>query len=186
MRQQKNRPQQLQYESEIQLLRRMFISSAYSIKKDYLIKILSCSKANNINVDILFSILIIEKMNRGDLWSRILERTAAFISPKLVIKLDLSIGLGQIKISTAQKVSNVPPQKLIIDLLKPELNIEIVSRLLSIYNEQTAGDSNQIKKMVNLYTTGKKEVENNTQLILYIQLVNWCVSQKVFSKVLSV
>lgn len=135
---------------------------------------------NNVNSELLFAILTIEKMNRGGLLNRLVERTISLVFPLIAVKLDLSLGIGQVKISTALKVTDVSPIKLAGELTSLENNIRIVAKLLNWYQSVQP----DIVGMVNCYTTGIERPKTCFRRSIYIELVLFSMENSVFKKVL--
>lgn len=88
------------------------------------------AKQNDINVDLLTTVLKLELYNRGQLYYRILEKIACTFFKGIAIKKDISVGIGQIKISTAEKVLRKNPELFVKDLADDKLNIEICGAYL--------------------------------------------------------
>lgn len=165
--------------------RKKFIKYTLKINRSYLSIIDLSSKKNNIHPEILFGVLVVEQINRGDWITRSLESVASIFFPRILIKLDVSLGFGQIKISTAKTVTDLKKDKDIVrSLVNVESNIELAARLLADYYKCCKTDHEPLRGLVNLYGTGRKKVTPNKELNIYYSLLSWSVSQKMFLKTL--
>jgi hypothetical protein len=109
------------------------------------------SEKYNINFYILKSIIVIEKINRWNLYNRFVEILLAYLIPKVIVVADFSIGLCQIKPSTAKKVYKTINNDNIIKLLiNPYTNIHICAKII---HEMKAEN---LEEIVLLYLTGTK------------------------------
>lgn len=88
-----------------------------------------CTK-NNIPNDLLGKIVTLEYIYRGRTYYKVSEHIVCRCFPSLAIKKDISVGITQIRISTAQKILKMAPQKFIVKLLDFEFNLEVCGRLL--------------------------------------------------------
>lgn len=134
------------------------------------------SLKNKYNPEFLFAIIIVEKMNRKNI--SLLEHILVFIFPKVVIFLDFSIGLCQIKPSTAKLVTSVKDSEIIKLLLNPSINIEVMCKLIEHYRMKYYTK----EEILNCYLTGKKRPRMNNELKIYYELTIWssknCFYQK--------
>lgn len=164
--------------------RRKFIKYTGKMNKSYLNMIYSSSLKHNVNVEILFGVLVIENINRGNYIIRSLENIISLLSPNILINLDASLGFGQIKISTARALKLFKTDKDVVRaLINVQDNIELVAILLKSYYDDCKNDVDFLRGIVNLYGTGKKIVNLNRELEIYYKLLSWSVFQKKFSKV---
>ena len=97
------------------------------------------SDKNNIDSEILMTILLIEEFNRGSICHQLQEKFLVSLFPGIVLKKDMSLGLGQIKLSTASRLLDVSKGEALPLLMNPIKNIEICARYLALllkqYNE---------------------------------------------------
>lgn len=126
--------------------------------------------------EFLFSIIIIEKMNRKNI--SFLENILVSLFPRIVIFLDLSIGICQIKPSTAKSVTNLKDSELIKLLMNPTINIEIMCKLIELYRIKSCTKD----EILNLYLTGKKKPQMNRELRIYYELTIWSSSNYFYQK----
>ncbi|WHY86055.1 lytic transglycosylase domain-containing protein [Neobacillus novalis] len=151
-------------------------------KEDTILTINKYSSVYQVDPEIIYSFILIESMNRGGIFTRKLEKFCSFF-PYLLVKLDPSLGLGQVKISTAKMVWNSScDTEIIKKLLNPQNNIELVSNLLSIYLKDCKGENNKFMSLVKLYTTGNKFTPINRELIIYYNLLCWSISNHTYKK----
>lgn len=88
-----------------------------------------CNKYD-ISKELLETIASLEYIYRGRWYYRFLEIILCKYFPKTAIKKDISVGIAQIKISTAKKIKEECPLKFINNLYKPEFNLEICAAYL--------------------------------------------------------
>ena len=162
---------------------RTYLNTAINLNKKILELILNVSKSS-IEEELLFSIIVIEKMNRGHFSNYILEKCLSLLAPSILINYNASIGLCQICVKTARKVVNLPEETIVRKLMLPEYNIDIMLKLIELYSyESTSDKSNLRKTIINLHTTGKKNASPNIYLDMYHELVNWSIKNRCFSKI---
>lgn len=116
---------------------------------------------------LLKSIIVIEQINRGHWLLNTAEKIIAKFFNKYLIQKDFSIGLCQIKPSTAKTVfPKISHEKISLILLKQESNIHICAKILAPYNFKS------IEEIILLYTTGStnKNYLKNPAIKLYINL----------------
>ena len=78
----------------------------------------------------LRTIVQLEVINRGSIFHRILEKLAVRVVPSIVIKLDASLGLAQIKVSNAKEYFHYSPRRYLSEMLKPEISIDLCAYML--------------------------------------------------------
>jgi len=163
--------------------RRRFIKYIGRMNKSYLNMVYSSSLKNNVSPEVLFGVLVIEHINRGNYIMRSVENIISLVCPIILIKLDASLGPGQVKISTAKALEVFKTDKEVVrGLINVQDNIELVAKLLKSYYDCCKNDVDPLKGIVNFYGTGKKNVNPNRELDIYYKLLSWSVSQKKFSK----
>ncbi|PEF81434.1 hypothetical protein [Bacillus toyonensis] len=168
------------------LYKNKLLHHAYRTNRKILSSIETTSKINSVDPEIIFSIILIESVSRGNFFMRSIEKIAGMVFPNILIRLDVSLGIGQIRISTARELCNLTNNKQIIKLLLDfESNISLISKLVSIYVEDCRFDKNPIKSIVKMYTTGNKDTVDNVQSTVYYMLVSWSISNGTFHKVLA-
>lgn len=123
----------------------------------------------DINPNLLLCIFLIEKMNRGNIIYRVLERLICSFD-KIVTKKNPSIGPCQIKFLTARTLEvEMSDKELISKLLDKFSNIELCARLIVSFNIVP----NSTLQIIKMYTTGSLNVPNYSWIILYNELVEW-------------
>ena len=120
--------------------------------------ILRCATEHRLAPDIILGILAIEHINRGSIFGYI-EHFLARVYPQFLLTKDCSIGIAQIKISTAQIVNQCAQKELLNMLLDNEQCINICARLVRHYCDQYQLDSLPSRELAfhiaYLYLTGK-------------------------------
>lgn len=99
--------------------------------EDYSKYIEDSAKKYNINKELLMIVLLVEYINRSSFTGRVLERMIAVLFPALAIKLDLSLGMAQLKISTIKKLTNEPNRIILREIFNEKYNIEMCALYLS-------------------------------------------------------
>lgn len=94
------------------------------------------SEKYKINKWLLKSVLQLEQLNRGSFLLSVYERILCYIFPAIAIKKDLSIGLAQLKISTAVQVLEKNPQSILKKLFDPEFNIRVCAKYLKTIEKE--------------------------------------------------
>lgn len=150
------------------------------IYKKYSSYIIYYSDRYNIDSEILFAIIVAEQSNRGDILTRILEKIAAIYVN--FYKLDPSLGLAQIKVSTAQSVIKHPVRNIAWKLTTASFNIDCLSRIIKEKSCQIGCDKREIGAFISWYTTGKKGNEKIPSLQIYISLVEWSLETNFFKR----
>lgn len=147
-------------------------SNIYSIKQ--------YAKKYNLNPNLILAFVIIEKLNRGHIVQIYTEKLIAAFWPKLLIYLDASLGIGQLKISTAKKILSINDNTSVIKyLLDSDKNIEIMAKLIKCYNR--SDNTQNLEYLVKLYTTGNKFANWNTSINIYYQLFCKIVAKQFFA-----
>ena len=143
-----------------------------SIKNDIIEKF---SNRYNINPSLLKSIIVIEQMNRGHLLYKFVEKFLSIYLKNILVKMDLSIGYCQIKITTAQKMCRKIKKELLIKFLVNEnINIHICARLLASLKNKT------IDETIIYYNAGTFDKNIIDQsLIFYLDLCKHGLSKKI-------
>lgn len=160
-----------------------YLEQSYRLRKEILMFINNASETEDIDAEILFGIISLESLNRGDFFTRTLERIGVFLAPTYLIKHDMSLGVGQVKISTAKKVlANQNDKEILISLIHPKKNIEIVAKLLSSYLNNSARSENTLRYLTNKYITGKENPKLNKEMEIYYLLLKWSVQNEIFKK----
>lgn len=160
-----------------------YVNTAISLNKKYLKWIFNSSK-DGVDPELIFAIIVIEKMNRGSFSNRFLEKLLSVLCPSIIIKLNASIGLCQIRVRTAKKVVTMTNKKIVKALMSAEDSIDILTKLLKLYGDEIADDKINIERTVlNLYLTGKKDVSPNIYLTTYYDLVEYSIKNQCFHNI---
>lgn len=142
---------------------------------------------HEIDVELLFGIVTLEKLNRGDLLNRYLEKVIYFFSPQTLVKKDMSIGVGQIKLSTIKKTSKYETDRsLLKKMINPQTNIVLVAKVIQdiLNNLEPYVDLNDItlKNIVSCYLTGSEKTRTNPQIMMHVNLLKWSINNQLFRK----
>lgn len=112
------------FQADLYLTKRKIVFQKSFIEQ-YSNEILQSAEKYNIDSDLLKTIIQLEIINRNSLYNRILEKISVRFFPGVLIHIDASLGLAQIKISTAKDYFHMAPRRYLSDMLKPEINIDL-------------------------------------------------------------
>lgn len=125
----------------------------------------------------LYGILLLEYVNRGSWITRNTERVVVSLFTQSAINLDLSIGIAQIKISTAKKFYPDSDIKIIAKkLLVDEFNIHLCAQIINKYY-LSPHKNNKLLGLVKQYTTGNKNTKENLSIAIYYTLLKWIIDE---------
>jgi len=96
----------------------------------YEYEIIRICHANDINIELLKTIVALEYIYRGQWYNWLSETILCKYFPWLAIKKDISVGLTQIKISTAKEILEMAPKKFVNKLMDPEFNMDVCAKFL--------------------------------------------------------
>ena len=84
----------------------------------------------------LETVLKLEIFYRGRIYNRILEKIICRFFPKIAIKKNISVGIAQIRISTAEDILRKDASSFLGEICNDEFNIKICAKLIKkIINE---------------------------------------------------
>ena len=146
----------------------------------------SASK-HGIDPDLLMKVVQLEKINRGIIYYKLLEKIAVRWIPSYLIKKDATIGLTQIRISSVKDYFHTSPRKYIAEMLKPEISIDLcaytLKQLLDEYDEMDESledfyDDPDISEdfllsvyIASRYVCGKKKILSKF-ILIYATIIN--------------
>lgn len=142
----------------------------------YRYEINNISVSNNIPTELLETIVNLEYIYRGRWYNSLCESILCHLFPKFAIRKDISIGLTQIKISTAQKTLKMASTKFLKKLLEPDFNLEVCAKMLKniIYDYYYPSDydymrdnSEDIYQYIAYRYLCRNYSENNKTVLLY-------------------
>lgn len=157
-------------------IREKYIYQCDTFKLDTLVLIKELSIKMRISSELLFAIASIEKFNRGGIVNTFVENLLCISFPNFVIKSDLSIGICQIKISTAKK--HLKGEACLITpkmLISSKTNLLVCAKILSSYN------TSDFDKIVYKYIC-KENGAKTKEYYIYLELLKWSVQNQLFSK----
>jgi|SRR5699024_4569023 len=130
----------------------------------------------------LYGMVLIEYLNRGKLVIRFIEKSAVYLCTKKVIKKDYSIGIAQIKISTAKRFcSKKEDRKIAKRLLNDKFNISISAQVIREYY-LSPDNKNKILGLVKHYTTGNSNSKMNSTIFIYYKILKWVIKCERFNQ----
>lgn len=139
---------------EVYILEHQLNMESTKIEKNkYLID--KMARENDINVILLETILRLEIFYRGRVYNKFLEKCLCKYFSKIAIKKNVSVGLAQIRISTAGDVLKENPYHFIKEICDDNLNIEVCAKLLKIlinkYEDMCSKNSNSCEDYEDVY-----------------------------------
>lgn len=170
-----------------EVLRKYYIKIYYravNLQK-YIHTIKRAATRNKIDPNLLLGIISIESANRNGV--SFIENLLVKVFPYLVVKLDISIGISQLKVSTILRELDLKTTKMFLvkNLINPTFNICLCGKLLKHYSKQEHNDKNKfdhVLSLVKLYTTGKNNGENYPWIILYSIILMKILQDNLFDK----
>lgn len=155
------------------------------LKKKHIDKKIALIKkhANTYRIDHneLYAILVLEHVNRGSFITRFMEKIVVTFLTNIAVKFDLSIGIAQIKISTAKKIyPDSKYQSIARKLLNDDFNICMCAKIIKEYHLSPLED-NTLLGLVKNYLTGNVNTKLNTSIIIYYELMKWIVENSIIS-----
>lgn len=97
---------------------------------EYCYEIEKHAEESNVPIDLLYTILCLEYTNRSSCGYRFIENLLVKYFKKLTIRKDISIGLSQIKPSTAKELIKKSPYEFLENLINNEFSIQLCAKLL--------------------------------------------------------
>lgn len=138
-------------------------------------------KGTDIDPNIVYGILLIEFANRSNSINKISEKFICWFFPNFAIKRNLSIGLTQIKISTAKLFIDLDDTKIIQLLCNDKDNIIICTKYVKwIFNKFSLEKSElnyQIFVISNIYNSGTMRNYLLPWIKFYTDLLNFSVDK---------
>lgn len=131
----------------------------------------------------LYGILVLEHLNRGGLIIKFIEYFYIKIFYNFLPK-DITVGIGQIRISTAkQYISELTKKEIANKLLNKENNILIAAMVIcDYYNNHQKKKKRKYKEMVKFYTTGTINTLDNYSIEMYTFLLEWIVNNEIMGE----
>lgn len=139
----------------------------------YIFKI---SKEYLIDPNQLYGILLIEQVNRGGWIIKIIEMLFVKLFYNIVPK-DISIGIAQVRISTAKfYLPNFKSREIANILLEDRINIRIAAKIIrTYYDTQKPKNNSGLIHLVNYYTTGDVYTPEDDSIKVYSLLLKWII-----------
>lgn len=137
--------------------------------------------ANEYDIEFTYihSLLTIERFNRGDFITKYKEHLSVKFLPQFTANQDPSLGIGQIKISTAEEYfpnkSKLELQQL---LLNTEFNISLCANIIKDFQENKNVDNTNLD-LIKIYITGSSSSSMNDTIRLYYFLFEWLINKDI-------
>lgn len=148
----------------------------YNIANKYRCYIEGYSARHNINQSLLEGIVLLEYINRHNTFHRIGESILCKWFQQTAIRLDLSVGLCQIKISTAALLNRLPPERYIKRLLNPRYSIRMCAKYIKYIIDDIFASEDPppsdcsyefILQVAKSYITGSKYMDATPEVEIY-------------------
>lgn len=134
-----------------------------------------------INPYLLETIVRLEIANRYTFFNRTIEHLAVRFIPNIIIRMNASIGLAQIKISNAQKYFHRAPQLFLPEMLKPEISIDLCAYMLkSIIDKYTDYNPHEDIEMEGFYDDD--DLSDDYKMSVYLASKYLCGDNLVLQK----
>ena len=114
---------------EVYIIEHQLGMNNYLIEKNKFV-IDKVARENDINTILLETILKLEIFYRGRMYNKILEKMVCRFFPKIAIKKNVSVGIAQIKISTAETILRENAFDFIKKICNDKFNIELCAKLI--------------------------------------------------------
>lgn len=137
--------------------------------------------ANEFDIEftLINALLTIERFNRGDFITKYKEHLLVKFLPQFTANQDPSLGIGQIKISTAEEYfpnkSKLELQQLLLDT---EFNISLCAHIIKDFQKNENMDNTNLG-LIKLYTTGSSSSSINNTIRLYYFLFEWLINKDI-------
>jgi hypothetical protein len=136
-----------------------------------------------VDPELLFAVLVLEQISRGGL-PRLLERLVAKLWPGWLERRDCSLGLPQIRISTAQQVVCVSKREIIRAMMDDGRSIRVCAQLLRRYEDEHGLHSLPAKErftsFAKLYLTGRIDTPIHPRIDIYARLLAYAKCCRLF------
>ena len=164
----------IQFKNKLELLKNRLTSNV-KFTDEEIVCIYKNANEYEISFEELHALLSIEKFNRGDFVTQFKEYISVKVLPDFTSKLNPTIGIGQIRLSNAQKhFKNFTEKALLEALLDKEFNISLTAKIIKdIQGNQESENPNL--ELIKVYTTGDKEAEISSTIRLYYYLFEWLI-----------
>lgn len=164
----------IQFKNKLELLKNRLTSNV-KFTDEEIVCIYKNANEYEISFEELHALLSIEKFNRGDFVTQFKEYISVKVLPDFTSKLNPTIGIGQIRLSNAQKhFKNFTEKALLEALLDKEFNISLTAKIIKdIQGNQESENPNL--ELIKVYTTGDKEAEISSTIRLYYFLFEWLI-----------
>lgn len=172
----------------IKFYKMKYIDQCEKVSQNFLLVIKEKAEKYNLNAELLFAIIMLEKMSRDNIITQLLEKLTFYFLPIYLIKKNTSIGVGQVKITTAKEVlSNISNYDILRKLMNFNTNLDVVAKLIFKYRNDVSRDEineeEVMRKVSNLYITGEKNPTLNLQIKTHSLLLLWSVKNRIFKEI---
>lgn len=139
---------------EVYILEHQLSMKNYRIEKNkYVID--KVARENDISAKLLETVLRLEVFYRGRMYNRLLEWFICKFFTKIAICKDISVGLAQIKISTAERVLRKDANMFMKNICTDKFNIDVCGKLLrdliNQYNDAVRSNDYLINEYTDVY-----------------------------------
>jgi hypothetical protein len=138
-----------------------------------------------VDPELLFGILVLEHLNRGPA-HRCLERVLAAVWPSYLVSRDCSIGVAQIRLSTACRLTLAPPRPTIKALLNDAECISTCAMLIAALEDRHSlnllGARRRVEAVSRLYQVGRLDGPLYPWVAMHSALLLHSVSSRIYHR----
>lgn len=172
---------------EITYFKSKYLETCNTYSEKTLLVFEEAATTHQVNIELLFGIVTLERLNRGNLLTRSLERLVYHVLPAFLVKNDISIGLGQLKLSTVKKnVKNQSDKLLLKKMINPHTNIMLVAMVLqkelNTFEKSIQTNPTVIERIVDIYLRGEEQSSPSEQVTIHTRLLKWSCKNQLFEK----
>lgn len=148
-------------------LTRRKIQFEKGFKDQYYYEILKSAQKYGIGMELLTTVLQLERINRGSMHGQLIESILVKRFGNILIKKNATLGLAQISIQMAKDYFQKAPERYLPEMLKPEISIDLcaymIRKLLDEY-QKNGFDLECFEDYEDIYF----DLDDNMKLSLYI------------------
>ncbi|MFC6465453.1 hypothetical protein ACFP65_10790 [Marinilactibacillus sp. GCM10026970] len=152
------------FKQEVLILNtQLYLESEYIDMYNY--EIQKYSNKYNISESLLRGILMLENVNRGSFFTKISERILCRLFPRWVIRTDRSIGIAQIKVSTAKELLKKSPEKFLSTMTNTDFSIKLCAKYLGQLVSESNNPENIYQYLIYRYMGYANNTKDNRQFL---------------------
>lgn len=142
--------------------------------RDYHIELSQAAEKYDIDLDLLNTVIVLERINRKSWYRRKIEYLACRFFPSYVIRHNSSLDLAQISVNTAKSFYKKSPRRYLLDMLKDENSIELCAYYLKELLEQYSKRHYSRHTMGDEFNTDELPAKDKLGLFIASQYICGC------------